>query len=169
MQPPRFLRRQLQRLHCAPSLHARLANDLATFERDRLCKLFLPALDLLRRLHQNLITLVRRQLRHHLRAAHRRRQRLVHVAGITVRHGIHERIVEWMRRVIGKEGVSICPETAVCFDCLEQLQASGQVKPEEEVVVFNTGAAQKYPEVVPLDLPRIDKNMPVDYEALARR
>src|SRR5947208_2130490 len=36
--------------------------------------------------------------------------------------GKEERIVEWMRRVIGKEGVSICPETAVCFDCLEQLQ-----------------------------------------------
>src|SRR5439155_8943834 len=64
--------------------------------------------------------------------------------------GKEGRIVEWMRRVIGNEGVSICPETAVCFDCLEQLQASGQVKPEEEVVVFNTGAAQKYPEVVPL-------------------
>ena len=83
--------------------------------------------------------------------------------------GKEQRIVEWMRRVIGNEGIGICPETAVCFDCLEQLKANGQVKPEEDVVVFNTGAAQKYPEVVPLDLPRIDKNKPVDYEALARR
>jgi hypothetical protein len=33
-------------------------------------------------------------------------------------------------------------------------------------VVFNTGAAQKYPEAVPLNLPRVDKDRPVDYERL---
>jgi threonine synthase len=38
------------------------------------------------------------------------------------------------------------------------------VREEDQVIVFNTGAAQKYPEIVPLDLPRIDKNNPVDYE-----
>jgi threonine synthase len=81
--------------------------------------------------------------------------------------GREERIGEWMRRVASREGVAICPETAVCFDCLEQLRADGRIRPEEEVVVFNTGAAQKYPEVVPLALPRIDKDRPVDYEALA--
>ena len=32
------------------------------------------------------------------------------------------------------------------------------MKPDEEVVVFNTGAAQKYSEAVPLDLPRLDKD-----------
>jgi threonine synthase len=75
-------------------------------------------------------------------------------------------IVEWMRRVAGREGIGICPETAVCFDCLEQLRSAGHVRAEEDVVVFNTGAAQKYPEVVPLRLPRIDKDRQVDYEAL---
>ena len=39
------------------------------------------------------------------------------------------------------------------------------MRPDEEVVVFNTGAAQKYLEAVPLDLPRLDKDRPVDYEA----
>ena len=34
-------------------------------------------------------------------------------------------------------------------------------------MVFNTGAAQKYPETVQLKLPLIDKDRPVDYEALA--
>jgi hypothetical protein len=34
------------------------------------------------------------------------------------------------------------------------------------VVVFNTGAAQKYPEVVQLDLPRLDKDRPIDYAKL---
>jgi threonine synthase len=80
--------------------------------------------------------------------------------------GRETRVVEWMRRVAGSEGVAICPETAVCFDCLEQLRQSGAVRPEETVVVFNTGAAQKYIEAVPLDLPRLDKNAPVDYHAL---
>ena len=45
------------------------------------------------------------------------------------------------------EGISLCPETAVCLDVLEMLVQQGQVKRDEEVVVFNTGAAQKYPEV----------------------
>jgi threonine synthase len=80
--------------------------------------------------------------------------------------GREDRILEWMRRVAGLEGIGICPEAAVCFDCLAQLRADGRIKPEDEVVVFNTAAAQKYPEVVPLTLPRIDKDLPVDYGAL---
>jgi threonine synthase len=81
--------------------------------------------------------------------------------------GREDRIGEWMRRVTSREGIAICPETAVCFDVLEKLAATGQVRPDEEIVVFNTGAAQKYPEAVPLDLPRLDRNKPIDYAALA--
>jgi threonine synthase len=76
--------------------------------------------------------------------------------------GREERIVEWMIRVAGAEGISICPEAAVCFDCLEQLLERGEVAADDEIVVFNTGAAQKYPEVLPLDLPRIDKDQPFE-------
>lgn len=65
--------------------------------------------------------------------------------------GRETRIVEWMQRVAQREGIAICPETAVCFDVLERLRADGRVKAEDEVVVFNTGAAQKYPEVVPYE------------------
>jgi threonine synthase len=80
--------------------------------------------------------------------------------------GRERRVVEWMRRGASLEGISLCPEAAVCLDCLEHLARGGQVRPDEEVVVFNTGAAQKYPEVVPLALPRLDKDRPVDYEKL---
>jgi threonine synthase len=80
--------------------------------------------------------------------------------------GKESRIVEWMRRAMSLEGVALCPESAVCLDCLETLRAEGWIKEDEEVVLFNTGAAQKYPEAVPLNLPRIDKNQPTDYEAL---
>ncbi len=91
----------------------------------------------------------------------------IRASGGTAVAGREGRVVEWMRRGISLEGISLCPETAVCLDCLEQLAASGGVRPDEEIVVFNTGAAQKYPEAVPLDLPRLDKDRPVDYAALA--
>lgn len=81
--------------------------------------------------------------------------------------GDEQRIVQWMRRVAGLEGICICPETAVCFDCLEQLVAAGKIGKDEEVVVFNTGAAQKYPEAVAFTPKKLDKNAPVDYAAIA--
>jgi threonine synthase len=80
--------------------------------------------------------------------------------------GRESRIVEWMRKAASLEGIALCPESAVCLDCLQSLRNNGQVKEKEEVVVFNTGAAQKYPEAVPLNLPRIDKNVAVNYEAV---
>jgi threonine synthase len=88
-------------------------------------------------------------------------------AALTGKEG--RRIVEWMRRAMGLEGVSLCPEAAVCLDCLERLAREGAVWPSDEVVVFNTGAAQKYLEAVPLDLPRVDCKKAVDYQALVRR
>jgi threonine synthase len=80
--------------------------------------------------------------------------------------GHEERIVLWMQQVARLEGIGICPETAVCFDCLEQLRNKGQIQADDEVVIFNTGAAQKYPEVMPLSLPRLDKDKAVNYAAL---
>jgi threonine synthase len=80
--------------------------------------------------------------------------------------GREQSILDWMQRVASREGIAICPETAVCFDCLEKLVATQQVRGHQRVVVFNTGAAQKYPEVVRLGLPRIDKDKPVDFDRL---
>ena len=65
------------------------------------------------------------------------------------------------------EGIGICPETAVCFDCLERLCKDGAISEKEEVVVFNTGAAQKYPDLVPLNLPHLDKDSAIDYGAIS--
>lgn len=74
-------------------------------------------------------------------------------------------IAPWMRRASAAEGVSVCPETAVCFDVLEGLIERGEVKPHERVVVFNTGAATKYLEAMPADLPAVDKDA-VEWEKL---
>jgi threonine synthase len=82
--------------------------------------------------------------------------------------GREETIVPWMRRVAGLEGIAICPETGVCFDVLQGLIDQGRVGRDDEIVVFNTGAAQKYIEAVPLDLPRLDKEKTIDYESLLK-
>ncbi len=82
--------------------------------------------------------------------------------------GREESIRDWLRTSASAEGISICPETAVCFDAIAKLKERGQIKPTDEVVVFNTGAVQKYLEAVPLSLPRIDKDKPIDFERLAR-
>jgi threonine synthase len=71
-------------------------------------------------------------------------------------------IAEWMRRASAATGIGVCPETAVCFDCIGRLRESGVIGPGDEVVVFNTGAAQKYLEALPVELPRLDKNQPVE-------
>jgi threonine synthase len=76
--------------------------------------------------------------------------------------GREDRIRSWMERVYRTEGIGICPETAVCFECLAQLLANGKIRREESVVVFNTGAVQKYPESVqPLKLPCLNKDQPL--------
>jgi threonine synthase len=80
--------------------------------------------------------------------------------------GREERIGAWRRRASAAEGVGVCPETAVCYDCLEQLRQRGLVRTEEAVEVYNTGAAQKDLEALPVDLPRLDRNAPVE-QALA--
>jgi threonine synthase len=77
------------------------------------------------------------------------------------------RLREWMALGIRSEGLSICPETAACIGALEKLRAENWIKPEEQVVIFNTGAAQKYPEAMRTDLPRIDDLQNIRWEQIA--
>ena len=79
--------------------------------------------------------------------------------------GKEDSIAPWMRRASAATGISICPETALCFDVLEGLIAHGEVGPDEEVVVFNTGAATKYLEAMPVKLPTLDRHA-IDWAAL---
>ena len=50
------------------------------------------------------------------------------------------------------EGIALCPEAAACVDVLAGLVRDGRVEPDERVVIFNTGAAQKYVEAIAADL-----------------
>jgi threonine synthase len=77
------------------------------------------------------------------------------------------RIREWMSLGARLEGISICPESAACIGALERLSGEGWIRPDDRVVLFNTGAAQKYPEAMRVDLPRIDKDRPIDWDKVA--
>jgi len=46
------------------------------------------------------------------------------------------------------EGVSAAPEGGAALTAIRQLVASGSIKPHETVVLFNTGGALKYLDVL---------------------
>lgn len=76
-------------------------------------------------------------------------------------------LIPWMRRASALEGIAVCPETAACLDGLQQLVAAGRVRPDDRVLIFNTGAAQKYVETLRTELPRLPPLESVDWSALA--
>lgn len=51
------------------------------------------------------------------------------------------------------EGAFVCPEGAACMAAAQRLLAQGWIKPEESVVILNTGCGIKYPETVQCDPP----------------
>jgi len=67
-----------------------------------------------------------------------------------------ETLIEWTRRASGLEGISLCPEAAACLDALATCVREGRVSRDDRVVVFNTGAAQKYVEAIEATPARID-------------
>jgi threonine synthase len=81
------------------------------------------------------------------------------------------RLIEWMRLVTELEGIALCPEAAACIGALEAAlsngRASGGVDRDETVVVFNTGSAQKYVEVMERPLPSLDHTN-IDWELIGR-
>ena len=75
-------------------------------------------------------------------------------------------IRNWMQRAASTEGVSVGPEAAVCVGAAERGATEGWIGPGDRVVIYNCGAAQKYPDVMARDLPRIDKDAP-DWDRIA--
>jgi threonine synthase len=75
-------------------------------------------------------------------------------------------IPAWMKLASSKEGIALCPEAAVCLGALDVLVKRGAIQRDERIVLFNTGAAQKYPETISEHLPRIDVSGPIDWGAI---
>jgi len=76
-------------------------------------------------------------------------------------------LLPWMQRASALEGIGLCPESAACLVALEGLVQRGAIRRDERVVVFNTGAAQKYVECLPAELPRLARGESPDWDALA--
>jgi threonine synthase len=58
-----------------------------------------------------------------------------------------QELIDATKEIGAAEGVFCAPEGAACLPALKKLMASDQVKSDEQVVLFNTGAGVKYLEV----------------------
>jgi threonine synthase len=55
-----------------------------------------------------------------------------------------EEMIRITREVGRKEGIFVAPEGAACFAALRMLLSGGQISPNEQIVIFNTGSGVKY-------------------------
>ena len=62
-------------------------------------------------------------------------------------------LIEGARELARTEGIFAAPESGACVSALRNLLARGDVKPEEKVLLFNTGSGIKY-------LDAFEKNVP---------
>jgi threonine synthase len=90
----------------------------------------------------------------------------VNQSGGQARHTPEDDLLDWAARAAALEGIAFAPETGACLGVLAQLVTEKAVDPDERVVVFNTGAAQKYVEVLSKTaVPML--RTPVDWAALS--
>ncbi len=54
-----------------------------------------------------------------------------------------------IREVGETEGIFLCPEGAACWAAVRALHSRGWLRPDERIVLFNTGAGHKYVDGVP--------------------
>lgn len=68
------------------------------------------------------------------------------------------RLPDWMKTATRLEGISFCPEAAACVGACELLRQKNWMTPDDRVVIFNTGAAQKYVEALRTNLPWFEES-----------
>jgi threonine synthase len=78
-----------------------------------------------------------------------------------------DELLPMMRTAMAAEGIAVCPESAACLVAVVLALRAGQLDEAAEIVVFNTGAAQKYVEAMTVDLPRLRREA-VDWGTLAQ-
>jgi len=69
-------------------------------------------------------------------------------------------IIAAMHEMARTEGLFACPEGAATLVAFKRLAASGLLRPEERVVLLNTGSGLKYAELVHAEFPIIDPSEP---------
>ena len=73
-------------------------------------------------------------------------------------------VTEARARICAEEGFHMCPEGAACVVALEMERASGRIKADDRVVLFNTASGLKSP-MPPLEN-RLEPGQAVDYSVL---
>jgi threonine synthase len=66
------------------------------------------------------------------------------------------RLRHWQFEAMMSEGIALCPEAAACVGAACEMAKAGQLRSDEKVVIYNTGAAQKYIEAMELELPSFE-------------
>jgi len=74
--------------------------------------------------------------------------RAVRESGGTALSVADRSMVAGMRELGSREGISAAPEGGAALAALERLVTSGRITPHESVVLFNTGGAIKYLDVL---------------------
>ena len=70
-------------------------------------------------------------------------------------------LLEAVREMSRYQGIYACPEGGAVWKAAEKLAASGWLKADEEIVLFNTGSGLKYNHLFPMgDLPLLDHSDP---------
>jgi threonine synthase len=64
-----------------------------------------------------------------------------------------DQILKDQAELAAKEGLFICPEGAATLTAARKLADDGWIKPDEKVVLLNTGAGIKYPDTVKVAVP----------------
>jgi len=74
-----------------------------------------------------------------------------------------------MKLAASNEGISVGPESAACVGAAKKLVRDGWIDADERVVIYNCGAPQKYPHVLPPALRPIRTELPIDWDAISAR
>ncbi|MEZ6014712.1 MAG: threonine synthase [Planctomycetota bacterium] len=70
-------------------------------------------------------------------------------------------IRQWMQLAASLEGITLGPEAACCIGAVEALAREGWLHGDDEVVIFDCGAAQKSPEAMATAIPVHDPSAPL--------
>ena len=90
----------------------------------------------------------------------------VNESGGQARACAEQSLLSWARKGAALEGIAFAPEAGACLGVLELLVAEKAIDPDERVVIFNTGAAQKYIEAIGSD-PLRRLAQPVDWDTFS--
>ncbi len=70
-------------------------------------------------------------------------------------------LLEGVRELSAQQGLYACPEGGAVWKAAQRLLATGWLKPDERIVLFNTGSGLKYNHLFPVgDLPVLDHTDP---------